>query len=131
MNTHINRIWVVRGATFLVILFATLLLSFLGENTYFINLLNTSFLIGLFLLSIAGAGWVILGDFFITFAKGWKILFSRDKESEFWFDAEPLNEDEKIKKKLKGEVKTEWFVYLPFISGLMLIGLSIFLLLFF
>ncbi len=125
------RVWIIRFSLFLVITILSLLISLVLDNSYIINYINTTFIIGLFFLVFSGTSYIIIFGFFKVFASGFKIIFNRNDEyidKSHWSYDKVDNQSEKIDP-LRYKAKKELFIYLPLTVGLLLILQSIIILL--
>lgn len=122
-----RRVWVIRLIFSVVFILLSLIISFFLSDAFAVNFLNTSFVIGLLLLAISGASFVIINGFFDVFALGWKRIFSRedltDDRSHWSYDRENTSDSEKDV--LRKKAKNELFIFLPMTIGIVLVVLSL------
>lgn len=123
-----GRIWTIRLALSISISVITLLFSFSMDGTTLLNYINTSFLIGLFLLIISGSSFVINLGFFDTFAKVTKKIFKKDDEytDKTHWSYNENNKDEEDKH-LRKNKKLEYLLYSPLFISFFLMAQSLLL----
>lgn len=121
--------WYKRFLSSILLSLALLFYSSVKEGNILFNYMNNTFIIGFFLLLIAGSYFVIYSGYFTNFGKLMKKVFSRS-DSSFDNSHWSYEEDEEDVLK-KAKIKKEIFLYHPAVVGLILMIESIILLFFY
>lgn len=128
------RVWFIRLVLAFAFTILSLIISFIMNGSLLINYINTSFMTGLFFLTICGITLIIFSGFFNVFALGWKKLFFRDdqfSDKTHWsYDINSKKELANEKQLLRRKVRHELFIYIPLSIAIFLLTQS-FLLLYF
>ena len=125
-----QRVWIIRLLLVLIMTAISLLVSLLLKNSYLVNYINTTFMLGLFFLVISGLSYTIIFGFWKVFSMGFKIIFNRGDESldrSHWSYDKSDSQDDSIDL-IRDRAKKELFIYLPLTVGLVLLLQSLIIL---